>query len=222
MDSLPNEPQHYVIKLYVLFCYFGALRTCEAVGLRFTDVSESKEGLLVSIVRTKTDKAGLGQTILIPNDSNSLRCARDIFNLYSSSISNKGRIWLKWSPSSQKFLNQPIGKNLLSKYANSVAIQLGKPNPENYTGHCFRVSAATALADAGASNLNLKRHGGWKSDSVAESYLRDSKKMKMEIANLLSGQQPTEQLNASSGAFIFHNCVFNSCSLNPPVGSPKK
>ncbi|KAJ8914344.1 hypothetical protein NQ315_011332 [Exocentrus adspersus] len=37
-----------------------------------------------------------------------------------------------------------------------------------YTGHCFRRTSASLLADSGASIDVLKRHGGWKSASVAE------------------------------------------------------
>jgi len=44
-----------------------------------------------------------------------------------------------------------------------------------YTVHAFRRSAATNLADAGVSFVNLKRHGQWKSDSVIEGYIANSK-----------------------------------------------
>jgi hypothetical protein len=42
-----------------------------------------------------------------------------------------------------------VGKNTCSKIACQVALALGKEEPTKYTGHAFRVSSATALADAG-------------------------------------------------------------------------
>jgi hypothetical protein len=46
--------------------------------------------------------------------------------------------------------------------------------PELYTGHSFRRSAATMVLDAGGDILTLKRAGGWKSSGIAEGYVDDS------------------------------------------------
>ncbi|KAG5890667.1 hypothetical protein JTB14_011633 [Gonioctena quinquepunctata] len=43
---------------------------------------------------------------------------------------------------------------------------LGLSDPEKYTGQCLRLRL---LAKAGASMTTLKRHGGWKSTSVADN-----------------------------------------------------
>ncbi|KAJ8915459.1 hypothetical protein NQ315_003222 [Exocentrus adspersus] len=62
-----------------------------------------------------------------------------------------------------------------------------KKNPEFYTGHCLRRSSATLLANAGANMTTLKRHGGWKSSTVAEGYLEDSIQNKMELQKKFKG-----------------------------------
>ncbi|KAJ4444566.1 hypothetical protein ANN_06361 [Periplaneta americana] len=48
------------------------------------------------------------------------------------------------------------------------------PLPESYTGHCFRRSTASLLANSGADLLTIKRHCGWKSSCVEESYVEES------------------------------------------------
>jgi len=53
-------------------------------------------------------------------------------------------------------------------------------NSDGYTSHCFCRSTATNLADAEVSFINLKRHGQWKSDSVAEDYIANSKVLRDE------------------------------------------
>jgi hypothetical protein len=55
-----------------------------------------------------------------------------------------------------------------------VANYLKLPNPEMYTGRCFRRTSAILIADTGADLVTLKRLGGWRSSSVAESYIEDS------------------------------------------------
>ncbi|CAH1371642.1 unnamed protein product, partial [Tenebrio molitor] len=52
---------------------------------------------------------------------------------------------------------------------SDIAKYLGLTNPHEYSGHTFRRSSATILVDAGGDILSLKRHGGWKSTTVAES-----------------------------------------------------
>lgn len=47
---------------------------------------------------------------------------------------------------------------------------------QNYvlTRHCFRQTSATLLANTGMDVIGLKKHGGWKSGTISESYVADS------------------------------------------------
>jgi hypothetical protein len=67
----------------------------------------------------------------------------------------------------------------------------------SYTGHTFRRTSATLLADSGADLLTLKRHGGWKSNTVAEGYVEDSvcqkKRIGQQIANAISEKPSTSR-----------------------------
>ena len=74
----------------------------------------------------------------------------------------------------------------------TIAVWLGLENPELYTGHTFRRSSATLLANSGANITTLKRHGGWKSEQVAEGYIEDSignkRKISMRISNAINDE----------------------------------
>ncbi|KAK5647863.1 hypothetical protein RI129_002755 [Pyrocoelia pectoralis] len=76
-----------------------------------------------------------------------------------------------------------IFRNRLVKIPMEIAKFLGKPNPEKFTGHSLRRSSATLLVDSGADSLSLKRHGGWRSTSVAERYVNDSLYAKRRATN---------------------------------------
>ena len=73
---------------------------------------------------------------------------------------------------------------------------LNLQNPEQYTGHCFRRSSASLLADAGVDLLTLKRHGGLKSSSVAENYVEQSIENKKEISMKMLGHTTTHTASA--------------------------
>lgn len=77
---------------------------------------------------------------------------------------------------------QPIGINKFGAMPKEVAKFLGLPDADCYTGHSFRRTSATLLADSGADILTLKRHGGWRSNAVAESYVEDSIQNKANIS----------------------------------------
>jgi integrase len=86
-----------------------------------------------------------------------------------------------------KCTQQPVGVNTIGGIPKKVATALGLSEPANYTGHCFRRSSASLLADAGADVHTLKRHGGWKSDNVAEGYVETSVQNKKIIAMKIMG-----------------------------------
>lgn len=73
-----------------------------------------------------------------------------------------------------KCFSQPIGINKFRKNPQRIAEFLQLDQPECYTGHSLRRTFATVLVDAGADITMLKRHGGWKSRSVAEGYINES------------------------------------------------
>jgi hypothetical protein len=73
-----------------------------------------------------------------------------------------------------------VGINTFYKMPRMIAEFLKLPLPEYYTGHCFRRSSATLLANTVANTLMMKRHGGWKSNSVVES-VEDKKEIRNRI-----------------------------------------
>jgi integrase len=82
--------------------------------------------------------------------------------------------------------NQVIGKNTLSKYPRNIAAILHLKDPENYTGHCFRRSSITFLADAGLSLPQIKNVSGHRSDTVVTGYIDNSEQTKMNGANAIA------------------------------------
>lgn len=83
---------------------------------------------------------------------------------------------------------QPVGINTFGKIPTKIAEYLKLPNPAMYTGHCFRRTSATLLVNAGADILTLKKHGGWKSSTVAEGYIDDSIQNKVNISKKIASE----------------------------------
>ena len=57
-----------------------------------------------------------------------------------------------------------------------VASYLELEQPERYTGHSFRRTAATVLAENGATEQNMKLKFDWKDGKMTKEYMTTSKK----------------------------------------------
>lgn len=67
--------------------------------------------------------------------------------------------------------NEIIGRNSFAAMLKLIAQYLVLPDFNQYTSYAFKRTSATLLADSRADILTLKRHGGWKSNQVAEGYI---------------------------------------------------
>ena len=56
--------------------------------------------------------------------------------------------------------DQPMGANMLGNISKEIAQVLNLPRPKSYTGHGFRRSAATEMANRGATSVQMKGHMG--------------------------------------------------------------
>jgi integrase len=148
--------------------------------MKVQDVQDRGDVLVISIPDTKTNKP---RTSCITEP-----LWVDIVKMYKSKRPPGQeiiRFFLFYS--NNKCTKQPVGIHSFGSMPVKIATFLNLENPAQYTGHCFRRSSATVLAGHGADITTLKRHGGWKSTTVAEGYIEDSLKSKIAIANQLVG-----------------------------------
>lgn len=75
----------------------------------------------------------------------------------------------------------------MATYPRKIADLLGLPDASEYTSPALRRSSATWMADGGVDLINLKRFGGWKSDTAAQGYIAESTTNKRMLAEVLQG-----------------------------------
>lgn len=155
----------------------GACRKAELAQLKVEDIKDLNSAALIHIRDTKTKQ---------PRQFTITGEFYDIFRKYSSLrpvdiVEN--RFFLNYR--NQKCTKQPVGVNKFGQVPKEIATYLLLDDAKLYTGHCFRRSSATILVDAGGDITTLKRHGGWKSTTVAESYIDESIANKMQVARTI-------------------------------------
>jgi integrase len=139
--------------LVLIVGVFGGCRIGELVSMLVDHVDDRGRVIVVEILNTKTHKP---RTFTIINGNNTVH-AIDVFRKYKmlrpENISHK-RLFINYR--NKKCTVQPVGLNTLPKFPQKIVQFIGVQNPEEYTGHSFRRSSATLLADSGADITVVK------------------------------------------------------------------
>lgn len=163
----------------------GGCRIGELVNMKIDDVDDRGNVLVVNIQDTKTNKPRFF-TVINEGEINALDIYKKYIKLRPQAVPHR-RLFLNYQH--RKCTVQPVGQNKISKMPSVIATFLGLPEPASYTGHAFRRSSASLLVDGGADLLELKRHGGWSSTTVAENYIEDSITRKVETCTKIFGNK---------------------------------
>lgn len=181
LKTAPDE-KHLLQKIALIFGICGACRREELYKLTIDDVEDVGSAFIVNIRQTKTY---ISRSFVISGELNNVDLL-EICRKYHGirlGITSCNKYFLFYL--NGKCRAQVVGINMFGKIPSKIAEYLKLENAKDYTGHCMRRSSATFLADSGADVLTLKRHGGWKSNTVAEGYVEESVEGKKKIADLI-------------------------------------
>ncbi|KAK4875617.1 hypothetical protein RN001_012039 [Aquatica leii] len=178
---LKNAPDinYLVVKVALIIGYTGACRRQELTNMSIKDLEFKESIIFVSIPNSKN---GQPRYFAITKEE-WVALIKKYIELRPEAVTHD-RLFLNYRTGHCTV--QPIGINKMGEMPKVIASFLNLENPEQYSGHCFRRSSASELANRGGDILTLKQHGGWKSSSAAEGYIETSKKRKVEVSDILS------------------------------------
>ena len=155
----------------LLLGFSSAMRRSELVALDVADVSDTNDGLIVTIRRSKTDQEGEGREVGIPYGSSPATCPVRAF-----------RAWLDASGIDEGPLFRPInrhgqlaGARLSDQTVATVVKRTAEAaglDPKGVAGHSLRSGMATSAARAGATEAQIMNQTGHKSLAVLRRYVR--------------------------------------------------
>jgi integrase len=156
----------------VLLGFAGAFRRSELVGLGVEDCIFGKDGLTITLRRSKTDQEGAGRKIGIPYGSNPETCPVRVLQSWMElagistgpvfrSISRHGRV----QPGRLSGID-------VARVVKKLAERAGL-DPAKYAGHSLRAGHATSAAIAGASERSIMNQTGHRSVQMVRRYIRD-------------------------------------------------
>jgi integrase len=165
----------------------GAMRREELTKMTIDNIQEKEDLIIVEVPDTKTK---IDRRFVISNVE-FIKYYRKYAALRPLNTETR-RFFINYQKG--KCIKQPVGINKIGETPSLIAKFLQLADIKAYTGHSFRRTSATLLVDARGDITNLKRHGGWKTSSIAEGYIADSTENKIKLANLISSNEISNQV----------------------------
>ena len=156
----------------ILLGFAGAFRRSELVGLDVEDCAFGKDGLTVTLRRSKTDQDGSGRKVGIPYGSNPDTCpVRTIQAWIEMAGISGGPLFRSINRHGQGQVGRlaPID---VARVVKKLAVRAGF-DPARYAGHSLRAGHATAAAIAGASERSIMNQTGHRSVQMVRRYIRE-------------------------------------------------
>jgi integrase len=197
---IPDDNQNLHLKCVLVVGVFGLLRISELTNLRFEDVKKHSSYYSFYISISKTDQAKKGFKFFVVDE---FVVYIDNYIQTFSDQQRHGRFFKKLGT------NSPIGKNTIGKFPSIVANLLNLDDPSKYTGHAYRRTGATILADRGVDKITLKRAGRWTSDKACEGYIEESNDSKLVISKIISNGETAPKISSNAQPNVVNNVTIS-------------
>lgn len=183
LDAMGEGLKDMRDRALLLIGFAGALRRSELIGLDLGDIEHVRQGIILSLRRSKTDQDGQGRKIGIP------------FGLSRWCPVAALDAWLTASGIVEGAIFRPIDRHgrihaaRLSGEAVSLVIRervaaVGlEPTP--YSGHSLRAGLATSAAQAGVPAWRIKAQTRHASDAMLARYIRQGELFTDNAAGVL-------------------------------------
>ncbi len=172
VTALPNNPLGLRDRALLLIGFSGAFRRSELVGLDSEDVTDTIDGLVITIRRSKTDQEAVGRKIAIPRGREESTCPlRALFHWRAAAGIESGPLFLRVNRHGQilpKRLSAEAVAIVVKRWAARIGYQEGE-----FAGHSLRSGLATAAAIAGKSERAIMNQTGHRSTATVRRYIRD-------------------------------------------------
>jgi integrase len=172
LDSLDDGLLGCRDRAILLVGFAGGFRRSELISLNAEDLSETADGLVIRVRRSKTDPEAKGAMVALPYGSTAATCpvrsyrawigAAGIWNGPAfRSVNRHGRV----SPGR---MNAGSVARLIKRAAEAAGLE-----PAIYAGHSLRAGFATQAFLNGAPEVSIMRQTRHKSLNTLRKYIRD-------------------------------------------------
>ena len=167
----------------LLLGFAAALRRSELVGLDVEHLERAREGVVVHLVRSKTDQEGHGRRIAVPYGRTQACPVTAIDAWLGAAAIERGPVFRSLDKAGA------VGAARLSAQSVSLIVKhranaMGL-DPAAFSAHSLRAGLVTSAAQAGVTVSKIQAQTGHRSLAVLARYVRDAKIFENNAAGLL-------------------------------------
>lgn len=170
LDSLGETLRDQRDRVLLLLGFAGGFRRSELVALERADIETARQGLIVTIRRSKTDQEGAGRRIGIPHGRTRHCPVAAVEAWLGASAIDTGPLFRPINRHGH-VASSPITGDAVSVLLRERLAASGI-DPEGYSGHSLRAGFATSAAQAGVSTLKIRQQTGHATDAMLARYVR--------------------------------------------------
>lgn len=183
MTVLGNSTKDDRDRALLLIGFAGGFRRSELVGLQVDDIELVRQGMIVTLQRSKTDQSGDGRKIGIPFARGRFCPVKSLEGWLQKSRIAHGAIFRALNRHGA-ITAEKLSAEAVSQIVKSRAEQIGL-NPDGYSGHSLRAGLCTSAAAAGISAIAIRQQTGHRSDQMLARYIRLGELFSNNAASLL-------------------------------------
>ncbi len=172
VNVLPDNLLGIRDRALLLLGFSGGFRRSELVALDVENLNFTREGLIVTIMKSKTDQEAAGRCIGIPYGSHIESCPVRSLQLWLEasgievgplfrSVNRHGNL-------QEGRLSDKAVALIVKRTAEAAGLDSSK-----YSGHSLRAGLATSAAAAGVSERAIMAQTGHKSEAMVRRYIRE-------------------------------------------------
>jgi integrase len=166
-DSIRDQRDRALL----LVGFAGGLRRSELVGLDVSDLEFVREGLILTLRRSKTDQEGKGRRIGVPHARGRWCPVREVRTWMELAGITGGPLfrWLrKGGAVAGDRLSGEAVSALIKRRARGIGLDQAK-----FSGHSLRAGFVTSAARAGIATHLIRQQTGHASDATMSRYIRE-------------------------------------------------
>lgn len=183
LDAMGETRSDIRDKALLLTGFAGGFRRSELVGLNWADVFEVREGMVMTLHRSKTDQTGVGRKVGVPLGRTrhcpvrALLAWRDVSGDIGPAVFRP----VDWLDRIQdtRLSGEAVPIILRERMAAAGL------DPTGFSGHSLRAGFATSAAKAGVASYKIRQQTGHKSDAMLGRYIRDGELFEGNAAGVL-------------------------------------
>lgn len=171
IEHLPNNKLIGIRNRALLVIgWAGALRRSELVGVNIEDISETRDGLILHLNRSKTDQKGEGHDVALPFGSNPLTCPVRSFEDWVSAADIKEGPVFRRIDRHENIMDRLSAQSvrlIVKKCCEDVGL-----DPKRYGAHSLRSGFCSQAARFGKAEHQIMKRTRHKRSNSLQRYIK--------------------------------------------------